>query len=196
MPGSEMRILDRMLLEATWAAVAIALACEALMWSLGSRVAAFTGGAYAVAIGLAIAYGRLARDGEVAALQTLGIAPRRISAAADVLCVLAAALGASIACVLGKPVIRTEYAGYVLAALQLPLAGSLALPVVVYAGREEPWALMSIALLGYTLVVLCIVAFARAQGWAPGLEWLFVDSALFVTDVMLYRGLSKGRATR
>ncbi|HTD36149.1 MAG TPA: hypothetical protein VK669_01450 [Candidatus Limnocylindrales bacterium] len=191
-----MRIVDRMLLEAAWPAVAIALACEALMWSLGSRVAAFIGGAYAVAIGLAVAYARLSRDGELAALQMLGIAPRRISAAVDVLCVLAALLGASIACVFGKPAIRTEYAGYVLAALQLPLAGSLALPVVVYAGREEPWALMCLALLGYTLVVLCVVAFARAQGWAPGLEWFFVDAALFAADVMLYRRLTKGRSRR
>jgi hypothetical protein len=190
-----MRILDRMLLQATWSSVAIALACEVVLWSLGTRVAAFTGGAYALAVGLAVAYSRLSRSGEIAALQALGISPRRIAAPAIVLSVLAAGCGAILACAVGKAAVRTEYAGYVLAALQLPLAGSLALPVVARAGAEEPWAMMCLVLAGYTLLVVALVGFARSQGWALGLEWFFVDAALLACDLSLYRAPGKPGAT-
>jgi cell division protein FtsX len=188
-----MRILDRMLLQATWSSVAIALACELVLWSLGSRVAAFTGGAYVLAVGLAVAYSRLSRRGEIAALRALGVSPRRIAAPALVLAVLAALGGAVLACAIGKPAVRTEYAGYVFAALQLPLAGSLSLPLVVYAGGEEPWAMTCLVLAGYTLAVVALVGFARSQGWALGLEWFFVDAALLATDVLLYRAVARPR---
>ena len=182
-----MRILDRMILGVTWPAIAIAIPCGAELWVIGARVTAFTGAAYALAIGLTVAYASIARTGELRALEAVGIAPRRITASVLAVTLIVAACGAGAACAFGKPAVRTEYAGYVLAALQLPLAASLALPVVRFAGEEEPWAVMVMVLGGYSLGLVALTAFARVQGWAPGLEWLFVDAALLAADVMLYR---------
>ncbi|HEX3463165.1 MAG TPA: hypothetical protein VHS78_03815 [Candidatus Elarobacter sp.] len=182
-----MRILDRMILGATWPAIVIAIACGAELWAIGARVTAFTGAAYALAIGLAVAYARLSRSGELRALEAVGIAPRRITASVLVVVVVVAACSAVTACSFGKPAVPTEYAGYLLAALQLPLAASLALPVVRLAGDEQPWAVMALVLGVYSIGVVALTAFARVQGWAPGLEWLFVDGALLAADVTLYR---------
>ncbi len=74
-----------------------------------------------------------------------------------------------------------------LAALQLPLMASLALPVAVRSRTEEPWARMVLLLLGYTIVTTMLRVFGASAGWAPGLEWFFIDVALVAADVALYR---------
>ena len=153
----------------------------------------FTAGAFALAIGLAVAYGIMARDGEYAALLQAGITPRRIGAAV-VACALVLALAeAVIACAFFRPTVRTEYAGYVLAAMQLPLMASLTLPIAVRSRTEEPWARVVVLLIGYTIVTALLRVFGQTAGWAPGSEWFFIDVALIAGDVVLYRDAAKPR---
>lgn len=189
-----LRILDRLVLAATWPALYAAVGVGAVGWLTGGPALGLTAAPYGLAVGLAVAYGMLARHGEYAALLHAGIAPRRIGA---VVVAGAAALGlaeAAIACAFSRPAARTEYAGYVLAALQLPLIASLALPIAVRSRREEPWARMVLLLIGYTIVTAIVRTFARTSGWAPGLEWFFVDVALLATDVALYRDAARPRS--
>lgn len=182
-----MRILDRFVLGATWPALYGAVALGALGWLVGGPMMALTAGPFALAVGLAVAYGIMAREGEYAGLLQAGIAPRRIGAAV-VVCALALALVATaVACAFFKPAARTEYAGYALAALQLPLMASLALPVAVRSRAEESWARMVVLLIGFVIVTTAVRAFGRGAGWAPGLEWFFIDLALLAADVVLYR---------
>jgi hypothetical protein len=189
-----LRILDRLVLGGTWPALGGAIGLGAAGWSLGGPMLGFTAGSFALAIGLAVAYGIIARDGEYAALLQAGIAPRRVGAVV-VVCALALALAeAVIACAFFRPAVRTEYAGYVLAALQLPLMASLTLPIAVRSRTEEPWARMVVLLIGYTIVTAMLRVFGQTAGWAPGSEWFFIDVALLVADVTLYRGASKPRA--
>ena len=127
----------------------------------------------------------MARSGEYGALLQAGITPRRVGAA-----VVACALGiglveAAIACAFFPPHVRTGYAGYVLAALQLPLMASLALPLTVRSRKEEPWARMVLLLIGYAVVTTLVRVSALSAGWAPGFEWLFIDIALLAADVSL-----------
>ena len=187
-------MLDRLVLAATWPALVVSVAFGALGWLVGGPTMGLTAGPFALAIGLAVAYGVMTREGEYAALLQAGIAPRRI-AAAVVACALALALiEAAIACAFFRPAVRTEYAGYVLAGLQLPLMASLALPVAVRSRNEEPWARMVLLLIGYTIVTTMLRVFGTSAGWAPGLEWFFIDIALVAADVALYRAAAKPRA--
>ena len=184
---SPLRILDRFVLGATWPALAGAAGVAALAWLTGGPMFGLAAGPFGIAVGLAVAYGNSARDGEFAALLQAGISPRRIGAVV-VLCALVLALvEALIACTLFRPAVRTEYAGYVLAALQLPLMASLALPVAVRSRTEEPWARTVLLLIGYAIVTSALRMFGRVAGWAPGAEWFFVDVVLLSADVMLYR---------
>jgi lipopolysaccharide export LptBFGC system permease protein LptF len=102
---------------------------------------------------------------------------------------------AAIACAIFRPAVRTLYAGYVFAALQLPLMASLALPVAVRSRNEEPWARMVLLLIGYAIVTTILRVFALGAAWAPGSEWLFIDVALLAADVALYRDATKPRAS-
>ncbi len=154
----------------------------------------FTAGAFALAVGLAMAYGIMARDGEYAALLQAGISPRRIGAVVVVCGLVLALTEVTIACTFFRPAVRTEYAGYVLAAMQLPLMASLTLPIAVGSRTEEPWARVVVLLLGYTIVTSVLRVFGQTAGWAPGLEWFFIDVVLLVADVALYRDASKPRA--
>ncbi len=179
--------MDRLVLGAAWPALAGAVAGGALGWLMGGPMLGLTAGPFALAVGLAIVYGFMAHGGEYAALLQAGIAPRRIGAAV-VVCALALALvEAATACAFFPPALRTEYAGYLLAALQLPLMASLALPVAVRSRTEEPWARMVVLLIGYTIVTSVVRLFGLSAGWAPGLGWFFIDVALVAVDVALYR---------
>lgn len=192
--GSPLRILDRLVIGATWPALLGAVALGAVGWVVGGPMLGFTAGAFALAVGLAVAYGIMARDGEYAALLQAGIAPRRIGAAV-VACALVLALAeAAIACAFFRPTARTEYAGYVLAAMQLPLMASLTLPIAVRSRTEEPWARMVVLLIGYTIITALLRVFGTTAGWAPGLEWFFIDVALLAADSALYRDAAKPRA--
>jgi lipopolysaccharide export LptBFGC system permease protein LptF len=192
--AGRLRILDRFVLGATWPALCAAVAPAALGWLVGGPIMGLSAGSFALAIGLAVAYGIMAREGEYAALQQAGIAPRRIGAAVVVCALALAAAAAAIACAWFRPAVRTGYAGYVLAALQLPLMASLALPVAVRSRAEEPWARMVVLLIGYAIAIVAVSAFGRGAGWAPGLEWFFIDVALLAADVALYRDATKPRA--
>jgi len=164
--------------------------CGVARWG---PILGLTAGPFGIAVGLAVAYGRLARGGEYAALLQAGIAPRRVGAAV-VMCALGLALvEAAIGCTFFRPAVRTEYAGYVLAALQLPLMASLALPVAVRSRTEEPWARMVVLLIGYAIVATMLRVLGRNAGWAPGFEWLFIDVALLAADVALYRDATNPR---
>ena len=187
------RILDRLVLGASWPALFAALAVEVLGWLTGGPMMALTAGPFALAIGLAVAYGTMARDGEYAALLQAGIAPRRIGAAVVVCALVFAIASAAIACAFFRPAMRTEYAGYVLAALQLPLMASISLPVAVRSRTEEPWARMVLLLVGYAFVATMLRAVARLAGSAPGSEWFFIDVALLTADVVLYRDAARPR---
>jgi lipopolysaccharide export LptBFGC system permease protein LptF len=188
-----LRILDRLVLGATWPALYAAAALAALGWLTGGPATGLTAGAFALAISLAIAYAIMARDGEYAALLQAGIAPRRIGAAVVACALVLAVAGAVVACAFFRPAARTEYAGYVLAALQLPLAASIALPVAVRSRTDEPWARMVLLLIGYALVTTLLRVAGRSAGWAPGTEWFFIDVALVAADVALYRDAAKPR---
>lgn len=188
-----LRTLDRLTLGVAWPALGGAAGVGALAWFLGGPMLGLTAGPFALAVGLAIAYGIMARGGEYAALLQAGIAPRRIGTAV-VTCAFALALiEAAVACTLFRPAVHTGYAGYVLAALQLPLMASLALPVAVRSRTEEPWARMVLLLIGYTIVTALLRAFGRIAGWAPGLEWFFIDVTLLAADIALYRDAAKPR---
>jgi lipopolysaccharide export LptBFGC system permease protein LptF len=180
-------------LGATWPVLYVTVGIQALGWLTGGPVAGLTTGPFALAIGLAVAYGIMARDGEYAALLQAGIAPRRIGAAVVVCALVLALAGAALACAFFRPAVRTEYAGYVLAALQLPLMASISLPVAVRSRTEEPWARMVVLLIGYAIVTTMLRAFGRSAGWAPGSEWFFIDVALVAADVALYRDAAKPR---
>ncbi len=108
-----LRILDRLVLTATWPALFSAVAIGALAWLVGGPMFCFTAGPFALAVGLAVAYGVMARDGEYAALLQAGITPRRIGAAVVACALVLALVEAVIACAFFKPAVRTEYAGYV-----------------------------------------------------------------------------------
>lgn len=182
------------MLGTAWPALFGALALGTAGWLIGGQSLGLSAGPSALAVGLAVAYGNLARDGEYVALLQAGIAPRRIGAVV-VLCVLALAfMEAAIACAFFPPATRTEYAGYVLAALQLPLIASITLPVAVRSRTEEPWARMVVLLIAYTIVTALLRAFGRSAGWAPGSEWYFIDIALVAADIALYRDAAKPRA--
>jgi lipopolysaccharide export LptBFGC system permease protein LptF len=184
--ASLLRILDRLVLGTAWPALCGAVVFGSLGWLIGGPILGLTAGPFALAVGLSVAYGIMARDGEYAALLQAGIAPRRIGAAV-VVCALALALvEAATASAFFRPAVRTEYAGYVLAALQLPLMASLALPIAVRSRTEEPWARMVLLLIGYTIVTTMLRVFGRSAGWAPGLEWFFIDVALLAADIVLY----------
>jgi hypothetical protein len=99
-----------------------------------------------------------------------------------------------IACAFFRSAVRTVYAGYVVAALQLPLMASLARPVAVRSRNEEPSARMVLLLIGYAIVTAILRVFALSAGWAPGSEWFFVDIALLAADVALYPGAPRPRA--
>ncbi len=109
--AQSLRILDRLVLGATWPALIAAIGLGAGGWLLGGPMLGFTAGAFGLAVGLAVAYGIMARDGEYTALLQAGIAPRRVGAVV-VLCALVLALvEAAIACAFFRPVVRTEYTG-------------------------------------------------------------------------------------
>ncbi len=191
--AQSLRILDRLVLGATWPALIAAIGLGAGGWLLGGPMLGFTAGAFGLAVGLAVAYGIMARDGEYTALLQAGIAPRRVGAVV-VLCALVLALvEAAIACAFFRPVARTEYAGYVLAAMQLPLMASLTLPITVRSRNEEPWARMVVLLIGYTIVTSVLRVLGQSAGWAPGLEWFFIDVTLLASDVALYRDTAMPR---
>ena len=190
-----MRILDRLVLGTAWPALCGAVALGTAGWLVGGPSLGSSAGPFALAVGLAVAYGGLARNGEYAALLQAGIAPRRIGAAVVVCALALAGVEAAIACAFFRPAARTEYAGYVLAALQLPLMASLALPVAVRSRTEEPWARMMVLLIGYTIVTTLLRVFARSAGWAPGSEWYFIDVALLMADTMVYRYATVPRAS-
>jgi lipopolysaccharide export LptBFGC system permease protein LptF len=189
---SPLCILDRFLLGATWPALAGAGGVAALAWLTGGPMFGLAAGPFGIAIGLAVAYGILARDGEYAALLQAGISPRRIGAIVVVCAFILALVEAAIACAFFRPAARTEYAGYVLAALQLPLMASLALPVAVRSRTEEPWARMVVLLIGYTIVTSALRVFGRTAGWAQGSEWFFIDVVLLAADVALYYAPRRG----
>jgi len=44
---------------------------------------------------------------------------------------------------------------------------------------------------GYTIVTSLLRVFGQTAGWAPGSEWFFIDIALLVADVALYRDAAK-----
>lgn len=182
------------MLGATWPALVSAAGVAALAWLTGGPMFGLAAGPFGIAVGLAVAYGIMARDGEYAALLQAGIAPRRIGAAAVVCALVLALVEAAIACAFFRPAVRTEYAGYVLAALQLPLMASLTLPIAVRSRTEEPWARMVVLLIGYAIVTTMLRTFGHAAGWATGLEWLFIDIALVAADIVLYHDTAKPRA--
>ena len=189
-----LRILDRLVLGTAWPALYGAVGVGAIGWLVGGPMLGLIAGPFALAVGLAVAYGIMAHGGEYAALLQAGIAPRRVGASV-VMCALGIALvEAAIACAFFRPDVRTEYAGYVFAALQLPLMASLALPVAVRSRNEEPWARTVLLLIGYTIVTTMLRVFGRVVGWAPGSEWFFIDVALLATDVALYRDAVKPRS--
>jgi lipopolysaccharide export LptBFGC system permease protein LptF len=187
-------LLDRLVLEAAWPALFAAVTLAAAAWFLGGPLLGLTAGPFALAVGLAVSYGRLARDGEYSALLHAGITPRRIGAAVVVCALVAALVEAAFACATFRPPVRTMYAGYVFAALQLPLMASLALPVAVRSRNEEPWARMVLLLIGYAIVTTILRVVALRAGWAPGSEWFFIDVALLAADVASYRDAAKPRA--
>ncbi len=181
------RILDRLVLGATWPALGGAIALGATGWLLGGPMLGFMAGAFALAVGLAVAYGIMARDGEYAAMLQAGVAPRRVGAVV-VVCALGIALAeAVVACAFFRPSVRTEYGGYVLAAMQLPLMASLTLPIAVRSRNEEPWARIVVLLIGYTVVTTMLRVLGQTAGWAAGSEWFFIDVVLLAADVALYR---------
>ena len=175
------------MLGAAWPALLGAVALAAIAWLVGGPILGLTAGPFAIALGLAVVYGRLAYDGEYGALLHAGITPRRVGVAVVVCALVIALFEAAVACALFRPPVRTMYAGYVFAALQLPLMASIALPVAVRSRTEEPWARVVLLLIGYAIVTTILRVFALRAGWAPGSEWLFIDVALLATDVALYR---------
>ncbi len=192
--AQSLRILDRLMLAGAWPALCGAIGLGAAGWLLGGPMLGFTAGTFGLAVGLTVAYGIMARGGEYAALLQAGIAPRRVGAVV-VVCALGIALAeAVIACAFFRPAVRTEYAGYVLAAMQLPLMTSLTLPIAVRSRTEEPWARMVVLLIGFTIVTAMLRAYGQTAGWAPGSQWFFIDVALLVADVALYRDASRPRA--
>ncbi len=191
--ATSLRILDRLVLGATWPAFYAAIGLGAAGWFLGGPMLGFTAGAFSLAVGLAVAYGIMARNGEYAALLQAGIAPRRVGAVVVVCALVLAIAEAVIACAFFRPAVRTEYAGYVLAALQLPLMASLTLPIAVRSRTDEPWARMMVMLIGYTIVTSVLRLLGQSTGWAPGLEWFFIDLALLAGDVAVYHGAAKPR---
>lgn len=188
-----MRILDRLVIGATWPALFGTVAVAALAWLIGGPRLGLLAGPYAIAVGLAVAYGVLSRNGEYSALLQAGIAPRRIGAIVVAAALVLALAESASACKFYPPAVRTEFAGYVLLALQLPLVASLALPIAVRSRNEEPWARMVVLLIGYAIVTAVISAFGRAAGWAPGSEWFFIDVALVAADIALYRDAARPR---
>ncbi|HEY0381145.1 MAG TPA: hypothetical protein VGC72_02995 [Candidatus Elarobacter sp.] len=191
--ASPFRILDRLVLGAAWPALCGAAALATLAWLIGGPALGLTAGPYAIAVGLAVGYAMLAKTGEYAALLQAGIAPRRIGASVVASALLLALGEAAIACAFFQPAVRTEYAGYVLMALQLPIMTSLALPVAVRSHRDEPWARMVLLLIGYAIFTTMLRTAGRTGGWAPGLEWFFVDVTLLAADVALYRETARPR---
>jgi lipopolysaccharide export LptBFGC system permease protein LptF len=188
------RILDRLVLGKTWPALLGAVTLTAVAWLVGGPFLGLTAGPFGIAVGLAVAYGRMAHDGEYAALLQAGIPSRRVGVAVVACALVIALVEAAIACAYFRPPVRTMYAGYVFAALQLPLMASLALPVAVRSRNEEPWARMVLLLIGYAIVTTILRVFALGAGWAPGSEWVFIDIALLAADGALYRDASRPRA--
>lgn len=188
-----LRILDRLVLGGAWPALFGAVAGGALGWVISGPMLGLGAAPFALAVGLAVVYGNMARGGEYAALLQAGIAPRRIGASVVVCALALAIVEAAIACAFFPPPARTEYAGYVLAALQLPLMASLALPVAVRSRAEEPWARMVVLLIGYTIVITMLRVVGLAAGWAPGLEWFFIVGTLVAVDIALYSDAEKPR---
>jgi lipopolysaccharide export LptBFGC system permease protein LptF len=190
-----LRILDRFVLGAAWPALAASAAVTALVVrTFDSPDAALATAPYALCVGLAVVYGRWGRSGEFTALLQAGVSPRRVGAVVVLISLVTALAGATFACAFFPPDVPTRYAGYVLSALQLPLMASLALPTSLESRTEEPWARMALLLVGYALFSTAVRVAGLAAGWAPGLEWLFVDGALLGTDVALYRRLARPRA--
>ncbi len=189
-----LRILDRLVLGAAWPALLTAIAVGALGWVISGPAFGLAAAPYGIAVGLAVAYGAFARDGEYAALLQAGISPRRVGAVVVASALLIGLGEAAIACAFFRPAVRTEYAAYVLAALQLPLIASLALPVSVRSRREEPWARMTLLLIAYAIVVSVLRVVGRGAGWAPGLEWFFIDVVLLSADVALYQDAARPHA--
>ena len=183
-----------MVLATTWPALFSAVALGAVAWLVGGAMLGLTAGPFGIAVGLAVAYGIMAHRGEYAALVLAGIAPRRIGAAVVVCALVLALLEAALACAYFRPAVRTMYAGYVFAALQVPLMASLALPVAVRSRNEEPWARMVLLLIGYAIVTTIVRVYALHAAWAPGSEWFFIDVALLAADIALYRVASRPRA--
>lgn len=175
----------------TWPALCGALAFGLLGWLVGGPMLGLSASPFALAVGLAVAYGIMARDGEYAALVQAGIAPRRIGAAVVAGALALALVEAVIACTFFRPAVRTEYAGYALMALQLPLMASLTLPVAVRSRTEEPWARVVLLLIGYAIVTTSLRVFGQITGWSPGFEWLFIDVALVGADIAMYQNAAK-----
>jgi hypothetical protein len=172
----------------------ITLLLQTVTWFVLGPVSMFLVGAFVIAFGLSIPYGQLGNGREVLALMQAGIPPRRSGAAVVRVMCFAAVCEATAACVLRPPAIRSEYVGYVLLAAQLPLMASAALPISAISQRSEPWARMGLLLLGYALAIVVLRVIGRSNGLAPGLEWMYVDSALLAADVWLYRYLERPRA--
>jgi len=182
-------------LEAAGPALAAAFAVQVIVLTVfGSGPAALAAGPYALGVSLAVVYGRWSRTGEYFALLLAGISPRRIAASVVAVTLACALVEALAACIRLRPAVPTEYAGYVLTALQLPLMTSLALPVSTRLRNEEPWALMTLLLFGYALCTAIAQSVALGAGWPAGLNWLPVDGALLCADVMSYREAARPRA--
>lgn len=97
------RLLDRLVLATAWPAIVGAVALGTVGWLVGGPNLGLTAAPFALAVGLAVAYGVLARDGEYGALLHAGIAPRRIGAVV-VACALALAIiAAATACTFFRP---------------------------------------------------------------------------------------------
>ncbi len=182
-----------MVLGATWPAIVAALAIGGLASLAGGPRSGLLVEPFALAVGLAVAYSTMARDGEYGALLQAGISPRRIGAVVVTMAAAIATVEAALACALQPPSVRTQYAGYVLMALQLPLLASMSLPISVRSRREEPWARMVLLLFAYVFGLVAVAGFGQVAGWAPGLDWFFIDVALAVADVMLYRDIARPR---
>ena len=70
----------------------------AVAWLVGGPILGLTAGPFGIAVGLAVAYGRMAHGGEYGALLHAGIPPRRVGAAAVACALVIALVEAAIAC--------------------------------------------------------------------------------------------------
>jgi lipopolysaccharide export LptBFGC system permease protein LptF len=184
-------MLDRFILSTTWPALAASAAFEAALWFAGTPEFAATAGAIVLAIGLAIAYGSLAKHGEFLALLAAGIAPRRTGAVVVIGAAIVAAIESAASSVLRPPVLRTEHVAYALSALQPVLIASSVLPLSVRNPGREPWARVLLLLVIYVACLVMVRTLVRVTDSAHGgLYWVYIVAALALYDIFLYRQLT------